>query len=45
MKLVCLLRGCQRRSLLVCEVAGLHCQYCQRCGALRDSQPGQPFAA
>lgn len=45
MKLVCLLRGCQWRSLLVCEVAGLHCQSCERCGALRYSQPGQPFDA
>ncbi|WP_439253427.1 PSPA7_2676 family Cys-rich small protein [Pseudomonas monteilii] len=43
MKLVCLLRGCQWRSLVVCEVAGLHCQCCERCGALRYSQPGQPL--
>ncbi|MFT0869016.1 PSPA7_2676 family Cys-rich small protein [Pseudomonas sp. CAM1A] len=40
MKLVCLLRGCQWRSLLNREVAGLECQCCERCGALRYSQPG-----
>ncbi|WP_328825558.1 PSPA7_2676 family Cys-rich small protein [Pseudomonas sp. S37] len=42
MKLFCLLRNCQWRSLLVCEVAGLHCQCCERSGALRYSQPGHP---
>ncbi|MBI6955817.1 hypothetical protein ACVWY1_000162 [Pseudomonas sp. TE6288] len=40
MKLVCLLRGCQWRSLLFHEVAGLQCHCCERCGALRYSQPG-----
>ncbi|WP_302467645.1 PSPA7_2676 family Cys-rich small protein [Pseudomonas muyukensis] len=45
MKLVCLLRGCQWRSLHIDEVAGLHCQCCERCGALRYSQPGQPSGA
>ena len=45
MKFVCLLRGCQWRSLLVSEVAGLHCQCCERCGALRYIHPVQSFDA
>ncbi|MCU7240587.1 MULTISPECIES: PSPA7_2676 family Cys-rich small protein [Pseudomonas] len=45
MKLVCLLRGCQWRSLSVREIAGLDCQCCERCGALLYSQPGQPLDA
>lgn len=45
MTLVCLLRGCLWRSQLVGETGGLDCQCCERCGALRYRQPGQPFDA
>ena len=40
MKFLCLLRGCQWRSSFVREVAGLSCQCCERCGALRYCAPG-----
>ncbi|MBC3475220.1 MULTISPECIES: PSPA7_2676 family Cys-rich small protein [Pseudomonas] len=43
MKLVCLLRGCQWRTVMTREVAGLECQCCERCGALRYSSAGDPF--
>ncbi|WP_283811763.1 PSPA7_2676 family Cys-rich small protein [Pseudomonas entomophila] len=35
MKLVCLLRGCQWRTLSNLESSGLACLCCGRCGALR----------
>ncbi|MBV4536255.1 MULTISPECIES: PSPA7_2676 family Cys-rich small protein [Pseudomonas] len=41
MKLLCLLRGCQWRTTLSGEIAGLQCQCCERCGALRYCQSGQ----
>nr|WP_306823078.1 PSPA7_2676 family Cys-rich small protein [Pseudomonas fluorescens] len=40
MKFLCLLRGCQWRTSLGREVAGLSCQCCERCGALRYCTPG-----
>ncbi|MCO7514031.1 hypothetical protein NJF44_06565 [Pseudomonas guariconensis] len=43
MSLVCLLRGCQWRATLTCEVAGLQCQCCERCGTLRYCRHGAPF--
>ncbi|WP_308813492.1 PSPA7_2676 family Cys-rich small protein [Pseudomonas plecoglossicida] len=42
MKFYCLLRGCQWRTLINHRQAGLECQCCDRCGALRSFQPGQP---
>ncbi|MFK0310358.1 PSPA7_2676 family Cys-rich small protein [Pseudomonas sp. NPDC090233] len=43
MTLVCLLRGCHWRAMANPEIVGLHCQHCERCGALRYCQPGQPL--
>ena len=45
MSFVCLLRGCHWRAMANPDVAGLHCQLCERCGALRYSHPGQSFDA
>jgi len=42
MTFVCLLRGCHWRAMANPEVTGLHCQLCERCGAVRYCQPGQP---
>ncbi|WP_310192377.1 PSPA7_2676 family Cys-rich small protein [Pseudomonas hunanensis] len=42
MKLFCLLRGCQWRAVLCGDAAGLQCQCCERCGALRYCQSDQP---
>jgi hypothetical protein len=42
MSFVCLLRGCHWRTLASPESHGLHCQLCERCGAMRYSQPQQP---
>ncbi|CAM3599583.1 hypothetical protein CCOS865_04165 [Pseudomonas reidholzensis] len=41
MTIVCLLRGCLWRTMLMreVEVTGLQCQCCERCGALRYSHP------
>ncbi|WP_345774566.1 PSPA7_2676 family Cys-rich small protein [Pseudomonas entomophila] len=43
MTFFCLLRGCRWRSTLTAELAGFHCQCCERCGALRYRRPGEPF--
>ncbi|WP_302471841.1 PSPA7_2676 family Cys-rich small protein [Pseudomonas vanderleydeniana] len=42
MKLVCLLYGCQWRNVLTDELAGLKCECCERCGALRHRHCDQP---
>jgi len=42
MTLVCLLRGCHWRTLVSAEANGLICQQCERCGAMRSSQPLHP---
>lgn len=41
MSFVCLLRGCHWRTLASPDT-NLHCQLCERCGAMRYSQPLQP---
>lgn len=41
MSFVCLLRGCHWRVLASPDI-NLHCQLCERCGAMRYSQPLQP---
>ncbi|KPA87567.1 MULTISPECIES: PSPA7_2676 family Cys-rich small protein [Pseudomonas] len=43
MKLVCLLYGCQWRSLLISDVAGHKCECCERCGAVRHRHADQPI--